>query len=129
MSGKKRWTKSEMVFVQNGMTKNLGRNFVCFSIMEFLGKNCDKKLHHQQRKKYTNYCLLVQTLHTTKRKKNKKRVLFVCKHRAYTAILRRMSKGKVSATVLPSQDGSNQECTCDKTNKARPCACEDEKGI
>ena len=27
-----------------------------------------------------------------------------------------------SATILPSQDGSNQECTCDKTNKARPCA-------
>ena len=28
------------------------------------------------------------------------------------------------STVLPSQDGSNQECTCDKTNKARLRACE-----
>ena len=47
LSNKKRWTKSEMVFVQNGTTKNLGLNSVFFSIVEFLDKNCDEKLHRQ----------------------------------------------------------------------------------
>ncbi len=28
---KKSWTKSEMVFVQNGMTKNFGQNFIFFN--------------------------------------------------------------------------------------------------
>ena len=67
-----------MVFVQNGMTKNLGRNFVFFSIVEFLDENCDEKLH---RKKYPNDRLPVRTLHTTKMGKNIKNILFICKDR------------------------------------------------
>jgi hypothetical protein len=49
--GKKRWTKSEMVFVQNGMTSNLGRIF--FLIVKFLDKNCNEKLQQPIRGKNT----------------------------------------------------------------------------
>ncbi len=51
-----------MVFVQNGMMQKSWKEFRFFI-------NCDEKLH---RKKYPTDCLLVQTLHTTKRKKIKK---------------------------------------------------------
>ena len=50
-SDKKCWTKNEMVFVQNGMTKNLGRNYVFFSIVKFLDEIYLEKLHHQSEEK------------------------------------------------------------------------------
>ncbi len=82
-SNKKHWTKSEMVFVQNGMTKNLGQNFLFFpfQLWNSWTKTATKSCIANQWKKCPNDRLLVQNLHTTKREKNKKNVLLVCKVR------------------------------------------------
>jgi hypothetical protein len=49
-----------MVFVQNEMTKYLGRNFVFFQSWNSWTKNATKSCIANQRKKYPNDCLLVK---------------------------------------------------------------------
>ncbi len=67
-----------MVFVQNGMTKNLGRNYV-FSIVKFLDENCDEKLHPQSEEKIPKWLLTGTNPTYNEKGKNKKNISFVCK--------------------------------------------------
>jgi hypothetical protein len=62
--------KSEMFFIQKGMTKNLRRNSVFFN-HGIIGQKLQQKVASPIREKKPNDCLLVQTLHSTRRRKNK----------------------------------------------------------
>ena len=44
MYGKNCWMKREKNYAQNGMTKNLGRNYVFFFNREILGRNLRRKV-------------------------------------------------------------------------------------